>query len=89
MYNSGESFKKGQAFENFVETILFPKSDYDLVEKTHDYSQNSVRFVESTTNPDFKFRCRKTDLKNQQEGDIFAAQHGEGHHEPRSDLGSD
>ena len=54
------SFEKGKEFEDYVETVLFPRSHYNLVEKTHDFMQNSDRFVESSWNPDFKFRCIKT-----------------------------
>jgi hypothetical protein len=57
-----EPFEKGTAFERYVETILFPDSHYELLEKTHDFEQNNRRFVGSTMNPDFKFKCRTTGL---------------------------
>jgi len=55
-----ESFKKGQAFEDYVEKYIFPKSHYDVLEKTHSYQTNSKSYVESSLNPDFKFRDRYT-----------------------------
>ncbi len=58
-YNK-DSFHKGQAFEDYVEQVLFPKELYDLLHKTNDYRQNSERFVENSKHPDFKFRCKLT-----------------------------
>ena len=55
-YNQN-SFDKGQAFENFVENILFPKSHYELLHKTNAYDQNSQRYVGDSRNPDFRFKC--------------------------------
>lgn len=59
--NYNEDFwTKGQKFENFIEKKIFPKSHYDIAKKTHDYSQNSERFVASSLEPDFEFRCKLT-----------------------------
>ncbi|HTE01715.1 MAG TPA: hypothetical protein VK668_20645 [Mucilaginibacter sp.] len=58
--NTPESFKQGQKFENYVEEYLFPNSYYDVLEKTHSYQTNSKSYVESSLNPDFKFRDRYT-----------------------------
>ncbi|GAC1562726.1 MAG: hypothetical protein NVS3B13_36080 [Mucilaginibacter sp.] len=55
-----KSFKDGQAFEDYVEEYLFPNNYYNLVEKTHNYQTNSRNYVESSLNPDFKFRDRYT-----------------------------
>lgn len=55
-----ESFKKGQAFEDYVENILFPKHSYDLLYKTNSYDQNSDRYVNDSRNPDFRLKCRLT-----------------------------
>lgn len=55
-----DSFKKGQQFESFVENVLFPKPDYDLLHKTSDIDQNELRFVENSLLADFKFRCKLT-----------------------------
>jgi hypothetical protein len=54
------SYTKGEAFENFVERILFPSSHYELLHKTQGISQNSNRYVRSSLKPDFQFKCRTT-----------------------------
>jgi hypothetical protein len=46
--NKPESFKKGDAFENYVRANLFIQSHYDLVHLTHDYNTNKNDFVEET-----------------------------------------
>lgn len=56
-----DSHHKGEIFENRVEA-LFPAHEYDLLEKTHNYNQNDKRFVESSLNPDFKFRHKSTGI---------------------------
>lgn len=58
--NTPESFKKGQKFEDFVRTVIFPSDRYKLIRKTHDYKQNSSDFVHDTLEPDFKFECIET-----------------------------
>ncbi|PHR96650.1 MAG: hypothetical protein COA80_08605 [Leeuwenhoekiella sp.] len=55
-----DSFEKGEAFENFVEAILFPAHSYDLLHKTNAYSQNQERYVGDSRLPDFRFRDRIT-----------------------------
>lgn len=55
-----ESFKKGQKFEQYAREVIFPKSHYTLLKKTHDYTQNRQDFVEETMEPDYKFRCLET-----------------------------
>jgi len=55
-----DSWEKGSQFENYVETILFPKSLYKLLHKTNDYTQNAQRYVDSSQKPDFKFKCLTT-----------------------------
>ena len=54
------SFVKGDEFETHVREYMFPKKNYDLVQKTHDYKTNKSDFVESSLNPDYKFRDKKT-----------------------------
>lgn len=53
-------YKQGEAFENVVQDLIFSQFHYDLVERTHNYDQNQKRFVESSRNPDFKFREKKS-----------------------------
>ncbi len=57
--NKPETFVKGDEFEGFIRKHLFPHDDYDLLERTHDYTFNKKDFVESSKEPDFKFRSRK------------------------------
>lgn len=59
-YPEQTSFEKGQQFENYIENVVFPRELYALVEKTHDHTTNSRRYVESSHKPDFKFRCKST-----------------------------
>lgn len=58
-YNE-DSWTKGQKFENFIEKNIFSQSHYDLLNKTHNYSQNSQRYVNSSLEPDFQFRSKLT-----------------------------
>jgi hypothetical protein len=55
-----ESFLRGEDFEKYVENYLFPKTYYDLLEKTHNYRINSKNYVEASLKPDFKYRDRLT-----------------------------
>lgn len=55
-YNQ-DSFNKGQAFEDYVEQVLFPASHYELLHKTNTYDQNSQRYVGDSRKPDFRFKC--------------------------------
>ena len=54
------SFGKGQVFENFILNEIFVKTKYDLIHRTNNFSENSIRFSEESKNPDFKFRCKET-----------------------------
>jgi len=54
------SFRKGDSFEKYVEDYHFPKHLYDIVHKTHNYTQNKDRYVESSLQPDFRFRDKLT-----------------------------
>ncbi len=55
-----ETFVKGDEFEDFIRKQIFPHNDYDLLAKTHDYASNKNDFVQSSTDPDFKFRSRRS-----------------------------
>lgn len=55
-----EGFVKGDEFESFVRTHLFPKEKYIILQKTHDYADNKDDFIESSKEPDFKFRASKS-----------------------------
>lgn len=54
------SFVKGDEFEDFIRKKLFPVDHYDLVHKTHDFASNRSDYVETSKEPDFKFRSRKS-----------------------------
>ena len=56
--NKPITFIKGDDFQTFVKQILFPKDKYNLVQITPGYETNMDRFVESSKDPDFKFRSR-------------------------------
>ncbi len=58
--NTPESFKKGEAFEEFVRKQLFTDDRYKLLHKTQGYSQNSRDYVEDSQQPDFTFQCLDT-----------------------------
>lgn len=55
-----ESHSKGKQFENFVQNKMFPKSHYEIIHRTSDYEQNSIRFVSDTLKPDFKIKSLVT-----------------------------
>ena len=55
-----ESARKGKEFECFTRSQLFTSDDYDMLERTHDYTNNKNDYVDSSKKPDFKFRSRKT-----------------------------
>ncbi|WP_418510961.1 hypothetical protein [Corallibacter sp.] len=52
------SIIKGEEFENFVHTTIFPKNQFDLIHRTNSFEQNSERFSRNTMLPDFKFECK-------------------------------
>ena len=58
--NKPKSYVKGEEFEQYVRKYLFPKERYDLVHQTHDYNANKNDFVETSKEPDFKFRSRRS-----------------------------
>ncbi len=58
-----ESFYKGEEFENYVRKYIFPRDRYELLHRTHSYSDNKKDYIESSLYPDFLFRCKKTGRK--------------------------
>ena len=58
--NKPESYVKGDAFEDYIRAHLFIKDRYALLQRTHDYATNKADFVDSSKEPDFKFRSIKT-----------------------------
>lgn len=57
---------KGTRFEEYV-LDLFPENQFDIVEMTHSFKRNEKRYVESSMNPDFLMRHKKT-------GELFAVE---------------
>lgn len=55
-----KNFKFGEEWEEEVREVFFVAPWYDLLEKTHDYSQNKKDYVKSSQNPDYKFLCKTT-----------------------------
>jgi len=53
-----QGFALGEAFEGYVQDVLFQERYYVLIEKTHNHIENAHRYVESSLKPDFKFRPR-------------------------------
>jgi hypothetical protein len=58
-----ESFKIGEAFENYTRDRIFPASQYKLLKKAHNYQQNSKDYVKQSMEPDFQFESIKTHKK--------------------------
>ena len=59
--NTPESFKKGEAFQDYIRKHLFTKDKFDMLHKTHAYAINKKDFaIEDSIEPDFKFRVKKT-----------------------------
>jgi len=57
------SFKKGEAFEEYLRDRIFPEELYTLFHQTHGYEQNDKRFVESSLLPDLGFYPVRTKKK--------------------------
>ena len=58
--NKPETYVTGDEFEQYVRKCLFTKEEYNLVHQTHDYETNRDDFVETSKEPDFRFRSRRT-----------------------------
>ena len=57
--NKPDSFVKGEEFENYVRNNIFKKSGFELIHKTHDYSNNKGDYIKSSVLPDYKFLDKK------------------------------
>ena len=51
-----ESFKLGEAFEDYVRETLFIDRYYTLVDRAHNYKTNKKDYIEASLKPDFLFR---------------------------------
>ena len=56
--NKPESYVKGEDFERYVSTRLFPAGKYQLLHQTHDYTTNKERYPDESKEPDYKFRSK-------------------------------
>lgn len=54
-----DSFVKGDEFESFIRRALYPQNDFNLIHRTHDYTSNKNDYIETSKEPDFKFKSRK------------------------------
>ncbi len=53
-----ETFRKGKEFEDFIRKQLFPRSRYDILAKTPDYTPDD--FIMSAQDPDFKLQSKRS-----------------------------
>ncbi len=56
--NKPLSYVKGDEFEQYVRTVIFPREYYELLEKTHDYRENKEDYIASSKKPDFLFKSK-------------------------------
>jgi len=54
------SYVKGDEFECYIRNSLFPHVNYDLLHKNYDYLTSKLFYIESSNEPDFKFRAQKS-----------------------------
>ena len=54
------SYVKGDEFERFIRDNLFPHVCYDLLHKNYDYLTSQDFYIESSEEPDFRFRAPKS-----------------------------
>lgn len=59
LFGTPRSFTTGERFEHYARKYLFPRSRYELLQKTHGYKTKNKKFVPSA-DPDFKFRDRNS-----------------------------
>lgn len=50
----------GKAFENYALEFLFPREDFDFLERVPEYTSNKKHFALNALNPDFKFKDKTT-----------------------------
>lgn len=60
MGSNNRSFRVGTEWEKDVKEVIFPGNRYDLLYETPSFDANRERYIESSLNPDFKFRDKKT-----------------------------
>jgi len=58
--NTPDSFKIGEAFEEYTRNVIFPKDFYKMIHKTPSYTSNKNDFSEESLKPDYLFEDIKT-----------------------------
>ena len=61
--NKPASYVKGDEFERFVRINLFPPINYALLHKNHDYFTSQDFYIESSKEPDFKFKSVRSETE--------------------------
>jgi len=54
-----DSYVKGDEFESFIRHSVYPQNQFDLLHRTHDYTSNKGDYIETSKEPDYKFKSRK------------------------------
>jgi hypothetical protein len=60
--NKPVGYVKGDEFELYVRTTLFPRDCYELLSKTHDYADNKGDYIASSKMPDFEFKAKNNGI---------------------------
>jgi hypothetical protein len=61
--NKPVGYVKGDEFERYVRTALFPRDTYELLSKTHDYADNKGDYITSSKMPDFEFKSKNSGIE--------------------------
>jgi hypothetical protein len=54
---------KGDEFERYIRTNLFPPVSYALLQKNHDFLTTQDFDIESSKEPDFRFRSQQSSIE--------------------------
>jgi len=57
------SYVKGDEFERYIWINLFPPINYALLHKNHDFFTSQDFYIESSKEPDFKFKAVKSETE--------------------------
>jgi hypothetical protein len=58
-----DSFKIGEAFEDYARNAIFPKELFDQIHRTQKYNESKNDFSKETLNPDFLFEDKRNKSK--------------------------
>jgi hypothetical protein len=76
--NKPESYVRGDEFERFVRERLFTRDSYDLLHRTHSYTDNKNDYIASSLEPDFRFRSIENNFQFYVEAKFRANYHNGG-----------